>query len=161
MNSLHIVVNSRWTILPWTLVPTPLLCKYIFFTFCIHRYESVRRKSILDLESRIRIFRDTFRGGHRISTRGGRHFLGAKLFQKLGTNLKRKDQISRKKVQTSHSSRLRGGGLAVAPLAPPPPCERPWIHLEPDPCKQGKETGSSQIQRINYSATRRISKFRI
>ena len=43
---------------------------------------------------------------------------GTKL-KKKGTKLNKKDQNSRKKVQNSQSSRLREGGPAVAPLAPP------------------------------------------
>ena len=39
------------------------------------------------------------RGGHRISGRGGRDLLGTKLFQELGTNLKKKAKKSRKNVQ--------------------------------------------------------------
>ena len=39
------------------------------------------------------------RAGHRISARwgGGGHFLGTELFQELGTNIKKKEQNSRKK----------------------------------------------------------------
>ena len=51
------------------------------------------------------------RGGHRISARWGRDFLGTKLFQELGTNIKKKERNSRKKgtkiqkkVHNSHSS---------------------------------------------------------
>ena len=40
------------------------------------------------------------RGGHKISARGGRDFLG-KLIQELETNLNKKDQKSRKKKKNS------------------------------------------------------------
>ena len=44
------------------------------------------------------------RGGHRVSARGGRDFLRTKLFQEIGTNLKKKVTTLKEKVQTSHSS---------------------------------------------------------
>ena len=37
------------------------------------------------------------RGGHMISDRGGRDFLGIKLFQKLGTNFKKKGNKTQEK----------------------------------------------------------------
>ena len=39
------------------------------------------------------------RDGHRISARGGARFFRSKIFQELGTNLKKKEQTLRKKEQ--------------------------------------------------------------
>ena len=47
------------------------------------------------------------RGAYRISARGVRDFLGTKLFQELGTNLKKKDQNSGKKRNKAQEKRYK------------------------------------------------------
>ena len=53
-----------------------------------------------------------------------RFFQEQNFFWSIRTNVKKKKQNSRKKVQKSQSSRLRG--RASCPTCPPP-CVRPWV----------------------------------
>ena len=75
------------------------------------------------------------RGGHRISAKGGKYFLGTKLLQELGINLKKASKLKKKDTKLKKKGKktqekgtaltklqAQGGGL---PSCPSPPCGRP------------------------------------
>ena len=85
------------------------------------------------------------RGGHRISAKGGRNLLGRKLFQKFGTNLKKKgtnlkkkgtklkkdEQHSRKKNKTQEQSTKLTKLQAQGAVASPPPLAWSFVIFVP------------------------------